>query len=144
MLDPRTCGRKVREERDEGPLVPFKELVNESEGKVNFSTKQKEDPDNRISDDCLLPDPCNLLKVTNRRKMPQKKKTLPMVRTFISLPLPSDNFFLLLCHAQPFSKPTNVTPSSSLSQRSLTIFNIFSFRRTMNYTNCRQNMRNCF
>ncbi|KMT15139.1 hypothetical protein BVRB_3g062560 isoform B [Beta vulgaris subsp. vulgaris] len=78
MLDPRTCGRKVREERDEGPLVPFKELVNESEGKVNFSTKQKEDPDNRISDDCLLPDPCNLLKVTNRRKMPQKKKTLPM------------------------------------------------------------------
>ncbi|XP_021866877.1 kinesin-like protein KIN-7O [Spinacia oleracea] len=74
----RNSGMKVRQERDQGPLVRFEDLVTESEAVRDVSSKQKEDYDDTISDDCVLPDPCTLLKVTSRRKLPQKKKVLPM------------------------------------------------------------------
>ncbi|XP_021744564.1 kinesin-like protein KIN-7O [Chenopodium quinoa] len=77
-MDLRTSGMKVRQERDQGPLVPFEDLVTECEATRDVSSKQKKDNDDSYSDDCVLPDPCTLLKVTSRRKMPQKKKTLPM------------------------------------------------------------------
>ncbi|KAL2895888.1 Kinesin-like protein KIN-7O [Bienertia sinuspersici] len=78
MMDSRTSGGKLRQERDQGPLVPFEELVLESEAASGIPSKQKDDHNESISDDCVLPDPCSLLKVTNRRKFPQKKKTFPM------------------------------------------------------------------
>lgn len=73
--DARNSSKKVRQEREPGPLVPFEELVTEVQATNDISCKQKEDHN---GDDCVLPDPCTLMKVTNRRKPPQKKKSFPV------------------------------------------------------------------
>ncbi|CAO2831621.1 unnamed protein product [Amaranthus hypochondriacus] len=77
MLDSRASSI-TRQECDQRPLIPFEELVTESEAVGDVSSKSKENNDKNNSGDCVLPDPCTLLKVTSRRKMPQKKTSLPM------------------------------------------------------------------
>lgn len=62
-----------------GPLLPFEELVNEIEVALDDSCKQDEDGISNALEDCSLPEPCALLHVTNRRKMPPRNKSLPMV-----------------------------------------------------------------
>ncbi|KAJ8449786.1 hypothetical protein Cgig2_001442 [Carnegiea gigantea] len=94
-LDSRLSGRKIRQKREPGPLVPFEELVTESKASGDIACEQKEEHNNSISDDCVLPDPCNLLKVTNRRKAPPKKKSLPVVRNeFPDLQAAYEDLFL--------------------------------------------------
>ena len=78
MLDSRASSI-TRQECDQRPLIPFEELVTESEAVGDVSSKSKENNDKNNSGDCVLPDPCTLLNVTSRRKMPQKKTSLPMV-----------------------------------------------------------------
>lgn len=68
--------------RDVGPLLPFQELVHETEVAENESCKEDEECKNITLDDSALPDPCALLHVTNRRKVPPRKKSLPLVCTF--------------------------------------------------------------
>uniref|UniRef100_A0A5B7BK84 Putative centromere-associated protein E isoform X3 n=1 Tax=Davidia involucrata TaxID=16924 RepID=A0A5B7BK84_DAVIN len=65
--------KPARAERDMGPLLPFEELVNEAS--VDSSCKQEEDCNNNMLD-CTLPNPCVLLHVTSRRKVPLRKKSL--------------------------------------------------------------------
>ncbi|XP_057548891.1 kinesin-like protein KIN-7O isoform X2 [Amaranthus tricolor] len=77
MLDSRASSI-TRQECDQRPLIPFEELVTESEAVGDVSSKSKENNDKNNSGDCVLPDPCTLLNVTSRRKMPQKKTSLPM------------------------------------------------------------------
>ncbi|XP_062166470.1 kinesin-like protein KIN-7O isoform X1 [Alnus glutinosa] len=67
-----------RPKRDMGPLLPFEELVNEMEVALDDSCKQDEDGISNALEDCSLPEPCALLHVTNRRKMPLRNKSLPM------------------------------------------------------------------
>lgn len=71
--------KPMRNKRDMGPLLPFEELVNEADNAEEESSKQDEDFENNMSEDCNLPDPCALLHITNRRKVPLRKKSLPMV-----------------------------------------------------------------
>jgi len=61
-----------------GPLLPFEELVNEA---VHVDEPFKQDDNNKddANKDCNLPNPCALLHVTNRKKAPSRKKSLPMV-----------------------------------------------------------------
>ncbi|RVW92156.1 Kinesin-like protein KIN-7O [Vitis vinifera] len=68
----------MRPDRDVGPLVPFEELVNTIEVGVDESCKQEEDCHKNALEDCTLPDPRALLHVTNRRKVPLRKKSLPV------------------------------------------------------------------
>lgn len=71
--------KSMRPDRDVGPLVPFEELVNTIEVGVDESCKQEEDCHKNALEDCTLPDPRALLHVTNRRKVPLRKKSLPVV-----------------------------------------------------------------
>ncbi|KAJ4706756.1 Kinesin-like protein [Melia azedarach] len=66
--------KSVRPERNMGPLLPFEELVNETE-LGDESCEQEEDCRNDSLEDCNLPDPCALLNITNRRKVPLKKQS---------------------------------------------------------------------
>ncbi|ESR34354.1 hypothetical protein CICLE_v10006521mg, partial [Citrus x clementina] len=59
--------KSTRTEREMGPLLPFEELVNETEME-DESCKQDEDGRSYSSEDCNLPDPCALLNITSRRK----------------------------------------------------------------------------
>ncbi|KAA8517248.1 hypothetical protein F0562_017500 [Nyssa sinensis] len=68
--------KPFRADRDMGPLLPFEELVNEAN--VDDSCKQEEDSNNSALEDCTLPDPRDLLHITSRRKVPLRKKSLPM------------------------------------------------------------------
>ncbi|KAB1222202.1 hypothetical protein CJ030_MR2G023440 [Morella rubra] len=70
---------QTRAKRDMGPLLPFEELVDEIEVAVDDSCKQYDDSTNTALEGCSLPEPCALLHVTNRRKVPLRKKSLPMV-----------------------------------------------------------------
>ncbi|XP_051150638.1 kinesin-like protein KIN-7O isoform X2 [Andrographis paniculata] len=58
------------------PLLPFSELINETN--VPGFCKQDEDFKTSASEDCTLPDSHALLHVTNRRKVPVRKRSLPM------------------------------------------------------------------
>ncbi|GAY65395.1 hypothetical protein CUMW_240780 [Citrus unshiu] len=71
--------KSTRTEREMGPLLPFEELVNETEME-DESCKQDEDGRSYSSEDCNLPDPCALLNITSRRKVPLKKQS-SFVRT---------------------------------------------------------------
>ncbi|KAH9680273.1 kinesin-like protein KIN-7O [Citrus sinensis] len=66
--------KSTRTEREMGPLLPFEELVNETEME-DESCKQDEDGRSYSSEDCNLPDPCALLNITSRRKVPLKKQS---------------------------------------------------------------------
>lgn len=73
--------KPMKSKRDMGPLLPFEELVNEADIAEEESSKLDEDFKTNISEDCNLPDPCALLHITNRKKGPLRKKSLPMVCT---------------------------------------------------------------
>lgn len=62
-----------------GPLLPFEELVNEDDF-VDQSCRREDDNKGDANQNCKLPNPCALLHVTNRKKVPSRKKTLSMVR----------------------------------------------------------------
>ncbi|KAJ7976625.1 Kinesin-like protein [Quillaja saponaria] len=70
--------KPIRPKRDIGPLVPFKELVNETDTSADQSCEEDDDNRSDTSRNCSLPDPCALLHVTNRRKVPQRRKSLSM------------------------------------------------------------------
>ncbi|KAK3228736.1 hypothetical protein Dsin_000617 [Dipteronia sinensis] len=65
--------KSVRPERHIGPLLPFEELVNETE--VGDESCKQEDCKINSLEDCNIPDPCALLHVTNRRKVPLRKQS---------------------------------------------------------------------
>lgn len=67
-----------RPKRDMGPLLPFEELVDE-DVYVDESFKQEDGDKGDANDKCNLPNPCDLLHVTNRKKAPSCKKSLSMV-----------------------------------------------------------------
>ena len=71
--------KSMRPDRDVGPLVPFEELANTIEVGIDESCRQEEDCHKNALIDCNLPDPRALLHVTNRRKVPLKKKSLLVV-----------------------------------------------------------------
>nr|XP_011469371.1 PREDICTED: centromere-associated protein E isoform X2 [Fragaria vesca subsp. vesca] len=64
----------MRPERDVR-LLPFDELVNETDVALNESCKDEEFKKSAV-EDCTLPDPCALLHVTSRRKVPPRNKSL--------------------------------------------------------------------
>lgn len=68
----------MRPKRDVQPLLPFEELVNETDVAQNESCKEEEHKKNTVGD-CTLLDPCALLHVTSRRKLPPRRKSLPQV-----------------------------------------------------------------
>ena len=59
------------------PLLPFEELMNTIPEEEPFT--QDDDCKSNASEDYKLPDPCALLHITNRRKLPPKKKSIPNV-----------------------------------------------------------------
>ncbi|XP_038905073.1 kinesin-like protein KIN-7O isoform X2 [Benincasa hispida] len=70
--------KPVRANRDMGPLLPFEELVDDTELSKEETCKRGEsDQKNVLEQGCAFPDPCALLHVTNRRKVVSKKKSLP-------------------------------------------------------------------
>lgn len=81
-------------------------------------SKQDEDCKASVLEDCTLPDACALLHVTNRRKVLPRKKC-----SFVVCTMPfCVNVLVLILHPNMY----------------------YSFRRTANYWNCKQNMRICF
>ncbi|XP_073223691.1 kinesin-like protein KIN-7O isoform X4 [Cicer arietinum] len=72
-----STAKPIPPKRDMGPLLPFDELVNE-DVYVDDSCKQEDDSKGDANDDCNLPNPCDLLHVTNRKKAPSRKKSLSM------------------------------------------------------------------
>ena len=76
--------KPMRTKRDMGPLLPFEDLMNSIP--EDECCKQDEDCKSNASEDYKLPDPCVLLHITNRRKVPPKKKDLPRVCN-LALPL---------------------------------------------------------
>lgn len=62
-----------------GPLLPFEELVGESEADVDDSCKEEENHQINAPEDCTLPYPRDLSRVTNRKKASLGKKSLPVV-----------------------------------------------------------------
>ncbi|CBI30110.3 unnamed protein product, partial [Vitis vinifera] len=86
--------KSMRPDRDVGPLVPFEELVNTIEVGVDESCKQEEDCHKNALEDCTLPDPRALLHVTNRRKVPLRKKSLPIQFDFLTRKLAEADLFL--------------------------------------------------
>ncbi|KAM1079722.1 hypothetical protein TB2_014129 [Malus domestica] len=73
-----SAAKPMRLKRDIGPLLPFEELVHEIEVSENESCKEDEESNCIMLEDCALPDPCALLHVTNRRKVPPRTKSLPL------------------------------------------------------------------
>lgn len=66
--------KSMRTECDLGPVLPFEQLLNETEV-VDESSKQDEDCNDDSSQNCNLPGPHTLLHVTNRRKVPLRKQS---------------------------------------------------------------------
>ncbi|KAI4348608.1 hypothetical protein L6164_009315 [Bauhinia variegata] len=67
--------KPIKPKRDVGPLLPFEELLNENVP-VEQPFKQEFDDKDDIFENCNLPNPCTLLHVTNRKKVPPRKKSL--------------------------------------------------------------------
>ncbi|KAM5551725.1 kinesin-like protein KIN-7O [Rosa sericea] len=66
--------KPMRPKRDM-QLLPFEELVDETDVAQNESCKDEEYKNSTV-EDCTLPDPCALLHVTSRRKVPPRTKSL--------------------------------------------------------------------
>lgn len=82
-IQPKASATKSRRpERAVGPLVPFDELVNETEVEDRSC---KQDEHFIPLEDCSLPEPHALLHVTNRRKAPIKKQNSSVVCTHARL-----------------------------------------------------------
>lgn len=103
--------KSVRPERNMGPLLPFEELVNETE-LGDESCEQEEDCRNDSLEDCNLPDPCALLNITNRRKVPLKKQSSSVVRI---LPLLAHLYISLLWTLTCFKLPGGQWTNGSAS-----------------------------
>ncbi|KAK8588831.1 hypothetical protein V6N12_023244 [Hibiscus sabdariffa] len=67
--------KPTQSKRSMGPLLSFEELVNENGTEDDYPCKQDEDCRATVLEDCTLPEPCALLHVTNRRKVPPRKKS---------------------------------------------------------------------
>ncbi|KAL4354032.1 hypothetical protein GQ457_06G024640 [Hibiscus cannabinus] len=67
--------KPTQSKRSMGPLLSFEELVNENGTEDDHPCKQDEDIRATVLEDCTLPEPCALLHVTNRRKVPPRKKS---------------------------------------------------------------------
>lgn len=76
--------KPMRPKRDVQPLLPFEELVNETDVAQNESCKEEEHKKNTVGD-CTLFDPCALLHVTSRRKLPPRRKSLPQNNEVLDL-----------------------------------------------------------
>ncbi|KAK7267150.1 hypothetical protein RIF29_19814 [Crotalaria pallida] len=86
--------KPTRHKRDIGPLLPFEELVNEDDF-VDQSFKPEEDNKGDAKESCKLPDPCALLHVTNRKKVPSWKKSFSMEdEEFLQLQAEYENLLL--------------------------------------------------
>lgn len=68
--------KPVRADREMGPLLPFEELVDDTEVPKEETCKRGESYQKSVLEGCAFPDPCALLHVTNRRKVVSKKKSL--------------------------------------------------------------------
>ncbi|XP_039024894.1 kinesin-like protein KIN-7O [Hibiscus syriacus] len=66
--------KPTQSKRYTGPLLAFEELVNENGTEDDYPCKQDEDCKAAVLEDCTFPEPCALLHVTNRRKVPPRKK----------------------------------------------------------------------
>ncbi|XP_062111974.1 kinesin-like protein KIN-7O isoform X3 [Humulus lupulus] len=64
--------KPMRMKRDAGPLLPFEALMDSIP--EDDSCTQDEDCTSNASEEYKLPDPCVLLHITNRRKVPPRKK----------------------------------------------------------------------
>lgn len=93
-----STAKPIPPKRDMGPLLPFDELVNE-DVYVDDSCKQEGDSKGDANDDCNLPNPCDLLHVTNRKKAPSRKKSLSMVCHITRLINISFSPFLSSCYS---------------------------------------------
>ncbi|XP_022747090.1 kinesin-like protein KIN-7O [Durio zibethinus] len=87
--------KPTRSERDMGPLLPFEELVSDTGTADDYSCKQDEDCKGSVLEDCILPDPCALLHVTNRRKLlPRKKSSFTEDSELLELQTEYENLLL--------------------------------------------------
>lgn len=93
--------KSTRPDRDVGPLVPFEELVSTIEVGIDESFKKEEDDHKNVLEDCTMPDPGALLHVTNRRKVPLRKKSLPVVCNTTFSIFPSVFFIFLVFGNKP-------------------------------------------
>ncbi|XP_019429712.1 PREDICTED: kinesin-like protein KIN-7O isoform X2 [Lupinus angustifolius] len=85
--------KPTRHKREDiGPLLPFEELVNEDDF-VDQSLKQEDDNKGDANESCKLPDPRALFHVTNRKKVPLRKKSLSM-EEFLELQEEYENLLL--------------------------------------------------
>ncbi|KAF4402548.1 hypothetical protein G4B88_012333 [Cannabis sativa] len=64
--------KPMKKKRDTGPLLPFEALMDSIP--EDDSSTQDEDSKSNASEEYKLPDPCVLLHITNRRKVPVRKK----------------------------------------------------------------------
>uniref|UniRef100_A0A0A0LHF6 Kinesin motor domain-containing protein n=1 Tax=Cucumis sativus TaxID=3659 RepID=A0A0A0LHF6_CUCSA len=69
--------KPVRADREMGPLLPFEELLDDTEVSKEETCKRGESNHKNGLEGGAFPDPCALLHVTNRRKGVPKKKSLP-------------------------------------------------------------------
>ncbi|KAJ8759968.1 hypothetical protein K2173_010824 [Erythroxylum novogranatense] len=67
----------MKTSRDVGPLLPFEELLSETDAQDDVCQPQ-EDRYCPPLEEAFLPNPCALLHVTNRKKVPPKKKNSPV------------------------------------------------------------------
>lgn len=75
--------KPVRADREMGPLLPFEELVDDTEVPKEETCKRGESYQKSVLEGCAFPDPCALLHVTNRRKVVSKKKSLSGVMPLV-------------------------------------------------------------
>lgn len=71
--------KPVKSNREMGPLLPFEELMDDTDVSKGETCKKGESDQKNVLEGCAFPDPCALLHVTNRRKVASKKKSLPGV-----------------------------------------------------------------
>ncbi|XP_022935551.1 kinesin-like protein KIN-7O [Cucurbita moschata] len=69
--------KPVKSNREMGPLLPFEELMDDTDVSKGETCKKGESDQMNVLEGCAFPDPCALLHVTNRRKVVSKKKSLP-------------------------------------------------------------------
>ena len=75
--------KPVRADREMGPLLPFEELLDDTEVSKEETCKRGESNHKNGLEGGAFPDPCALLQVTNRRKGVPKKKSLPGVMPLV-------------------------------------------------------------
>ncbi|KAL8489358.1 hypothetical protein ACS0TY_025309 [Phlomoides rotata] len=85
--------KSTREDRVMGPLLPFVELVKETSTDEFF--QRENDCSSSVLGDCPVPAPQALLHVTSRRKVPPRKRSLPMeINDFAEMQTEYENLLL--------------------------------------------------